>query len=149
MRNVFLLALLTLSACGAFDTRQARVDLNGKPIEAIIQCAGWPDKLERLDDNLGLAEWQYKDSAPALSVGLALVGSVTIGGGAQCNMVVTFTKDGTVTSPRFPQCTSTIVRGPDAASTTLAGECLSHIGPAKSPAGYDAVTVLAGATKKP
>lgn len=133
---------LLLSGCGAYDTREARIDLTGKPIEAVIQCAHIPDKIVKLDDNLGEAEWSYKETAPAFSLNLTLLGALTVGGGSTCVMAISFDKTGTIQSVRFPQCTGTLTGGPDATAGVLSGECLRRLGPAVSPAGYDAIGTL-------
>jgi len=142
-----LLAALLLSGCGWQEAHEARTQLLGRNIAAVTQCASLPDSTQMLDDHTAIREWSYHDSAPALSVALAFVGSVSVGGGAACKMDLSFRRDGIITAVNFPGCTSTLLRGPYAAAGNIVGECLGYPGNAVPGAGWDAFSGLSVGAK--
>ncbi len=143
MRQAALLALLCLASCGyraAQDMRNPQYPngLIGRTILDARLCAGEPDKTTVLADDLAQAEWDYKDSAPALSLSLVLLGTLSVGGGAQCSLVVFYHKDGKIDHLAFPHCTGTLIRGPEAAASTLVEECRSHPSRVQIPSPFSA-----------
>jgi hypothetical protein len=145
MRPVILALALVASACSYYDAEQMRNPLSangliGRSIVDAKMCMGLPDPAgrEKLSDDLGQAEWSYKDVAPALAFSVPLAGSLAIGGGSACKMDVEFLRmGGTIVDLTFPQCNGTLFGGPYAGAHTLVKECEAHPGNVSLPKNYD------------
>jgi hypothetical protein len=143
--NLVILCL-TLTGCGYAATREARApqgadSLIGHNVADIIECAGIPDKVQRIMPDAAIASWSYKDTSPAFK--LALLGvSLQVGTAGSCSMTAVFLRDGTVADVSFPQCAGTLQGGPYAAARPLVAECLNHPNDIALPSGYDALVNL-------
>ncbi len=152
-RLLLAVTLVTLAGCSYYDTRHARDPLTGPMIGMgfpdLYHCMGPYDAWSRLDKDVFDMTWTHVDNSAGLKATLALVGSISLGGGGGCKANATVLRDGTVVGLNFPQSYSNgLLSTPYASCAALVSECLGHPDSTGRSPGYDVSVYLDPAKQK-
>jgi hypothetical protein len=129
-------ALLSLSACATYTTRQARTALPGMTVMDLQACAGIPDKKVQIGPADWLLEYRFASSAtPAFEVKVLTDLDLQIGNKGGCNLTVRAREPGYVVSVHYAGDEFS-TSGPQSACAPLVRECTDHADHTKLPPGY-------------
>ena len=148
MKAAALGLAVLLTGCGAYDVRQARDPLGrsriiGMALPDLLGSLGKPDAIMRTVPDTALIEYVRLDPSTGLKATVSLLGSIEIGGGGGCKVVLTILRSGTVADVAFPASYSDqLFSPPYSACAPLVQEAIAHPNGAGAPAGYDAFAVL-------
>ena len=143
MKRALLAGTLLVSGCGTLTTHEARDPLGrstliARTVPDLIDCMGKPDAAMQTGPDTAVLQYTRKDTSTGLKATVTLLGSVEIGGGGGCSVVLTILRDGTVADVAFPGAyTDALFADPLGACRPLVAECLAHPGVTGLPAGYD------------
>ena len=123
MRRLPLLALLVTS-CAAHDAHTASRRLLGMSRLDMETCAGIPGHVETIGGEL-IASYTYESKGAGLSMGLPLLGTLSLSNAGQCTAVWRLSGD-RVVSLRYTAAGGGF-GGPDAACGALVRGCLGMV----------------------
>jgi hypothetical protein len=134
MNRAPLALLLALVGCGWQDAREARNGMTspiiGMTVPDLISCMGKPTSVQQTGPETAILQYDHKDASAALKATVALIGSISIGGGGGCSAVFTIIDGGrTVADVTFPGAYDNgLLSVPYESCRPLVSECLAHPG---------------------
>ena len=148
-----LITALALPGCGLVATREARDPggkLVGMSVPDLLAGAGKPDAAQQTGPDTAILQYNRTDASTGLKATVTLLGSIELGGGGGCKMVVTILRDGTVADVAFPGAyEDSLFAPPYAACAPLLHELLTHPSSTSLPRGYDAFRYVLGPAAQP